>query len=102
MANKRILKICKVIMLFSSVIFLLLVSLLIRFLSNIGKDVERLFSEDGLVIKTFSDSNGLIVLGIQEKNKMFLMNTRASRYSRFDLNILTKGKFVFLSSDIGN
>ena len=62
MANKRILKICKVIMLFSSVIFLLLVSLLIRFLSNIGKDVERLFSEDGLVIKTFSDSNGLIVL----------------------------------------
>ena len=102
MANKRILKICKVIILFSSVIFLLLVSLLIRFLSNIGKDVERLFSEDGLVIKTFSDSNGLIVLGIQEKNKMFLMNTRASRYSRFDLNILTKGKFVFLSSDIGN
>ena len=33
---------------------------------------------------------------------MFLMNTRASRYSRFDVNILTKGKFVFLSSDIGN
>lgn len=89
-------------MLFSSVIFLLLVSLLIRFLSNIGKDVERLFSEDGLVIKTFSDSNGLIVLRIQEKNKMYLMNTRASRYSRFDVNILTKGKFVFLSSDIGN
>ncbi len=30
------------------------------------------------------------------------MNTRASRHSRFDVNILTKGKFVFLSSDIGN
>lgn len=89
-------------MLFSLVIFLLLVSLLILFLSNIGKDVERLFSEDGLVIKTFSDSNGLVVLGIQEKNKMYLMNTRASRHSRFDVNILTKGKFVFLSSDIGN
>lgn len=94
--------VCLIVVFLIFVILLLPLGLIILVLSNIDRKGERLFSEDGLVIRTFSDSDALIILRIKEKSGMHLINTRASCFSRFDVNILTKEKFVFLSSDIGN